>query len=245
MSFSRDTIQSIIIASVLDKPPPHLRTKGWTPSCGFLSFVWYGSGWALQLLLWPFSLLSCIPCSSCKVFLSSPCLRVFLFHLPENAHFPCLLALAVSPHPQAQIRYHNLSKAYPDILPSVLDQTSSRTHATEMNLSTYNTVFPSRLWAAQVWGLHLVPCYTTQPGTVPGTQWSLGKYFQNERMPDGHLGFQTDVRKKHGGSQTTVWRAELHLIHCGWGRDQSGMAGALFLWRCLLIFYRLHLKTDS
>jgi hypothetical protein len=72
------------------------------------------------------------------------------------------------------------------ILPSAPDHSTILLYekfGKELNLSTYNTVFLTRLWAAQEWSLHLVAYCTTHHDRMPRTQWFLDKYFHSERMP--------------------------------------------------------------
>lgn len=137
----------------------------------------------------------CLPGSAAPLLPPSLPSGGLVFHVPTVRHFlllllgtyypiclKCpfsLLVLEIGPHPWGS---DSLSRPFLSLARHSSDPGLHK-HSTELNLSTDDTVFPASLWAAQVWGLLLVLCYTSCPGVVPGTQWSLDKYLWNERMP--------------------------------------------------------------
>ena len=106
-----------------------------------------------------------------------------------------------------------------------------------------NTVFPTRLWAAQVWGLCLVLCYTSCPGGVPGTQWSLDKYLWNERMPGWLLRILNRCKEELQWTSNRCLKSNTAFNPLLSGQRPHRNGRSLLSWKVLLGFLSLQLEN--
>lgn len=168
----------------------------------------------------------CIPGSTCKLI--SSCLRDFIVCLSENVHlsylfFTLRLGLATT---SSQISARHPSLSFRSVCHPLV-QTSGK----ELNLSVYNTAFLTRLWAAQVWSLHLSAGYSAHLGREPGTQWSLGKYSQ---WKNAWMAIED--------SEQMQWR---HAAGLKSPEDHRTRGGRSPPWGCFLVSHWLHFEADS